>query len=151
MAKERSGRWPTDFPAAGFFLFLFYWVARTLVRLRPLLGAKLPSRPSAIFFWLPFLVYCAMIPWTTAHRPPDGDEPYNLLIAHSLAYDLDADLTNNYDQGDLPPLPGSRDPDPSSETQPGRPGQIYSRHNTSWFHSFSPSPTWSPASTVQWR
>ena len=114
--------------AAGFFLFLFYWVARTLVRLRPLLGAKLPSRPSAIFFWLPFLVYCAMIPWTTAHRPPDGDEPYNLLIAHSLAYDLDADLTNNYDQGDYSRFL-DREIGPQLGDPTGPAGQIYSRHN----------------------
>jgi len=34
--------------------------------------------------------------WTYDQHPPDGDEPYYLLTAHSLAYDLDFDRTNNF-------------------------------------------------------
>jgi hypothetical protein len=33
--------------------------------------------------------------WTCADYVATGDEPHYLLMAHSLAYDLDADLTNN--------------------------------------------------------
>src|SRR4029079_9013185 len=59
---------------------------------------------------------------------PDGDEPYYLLITHSLAHDFDADLTNDYAEGTwrhfmsrpLSPQPG----DPR-----GPHGENYSRHN----------------------
>lgn len=99
-----------------------------LLALRPLLGKRLPERPSWLFLALPFAVYLTLLPWSTAERPPDGDEPWYLLITHSLAYDFDADLTNNYAQGDgkaflarpLEPQPG----DPK-----GRGGELYSRHN----------------------
>ncbi|HVR29503.1 MAG TPA: hypothetical protein VMS86_08205 [Thermoanaerobaculia bacterium] len=114
--------------AVGLLLVLAYWVARVVVRLRPLLGARLPERPPAIFFWLPFVVYASLVPWTTQHRPPDGDEPYNLLVAHSLVFDRDANLENNYRRGDA-----ARFLDRPLEPQLGDPrgpdGQIYSRHN----------------------
>jgi hypothetical protein len=114
--------------AAGLLLVLAHRLARQLPALRPLLGRRLGARPSALFFWLPLTVYVAILPWSAGHRQPDGDEPYNLLIAHSLAYDGDADLTNNYAAGDwrhfmdrpLAPQPG----DPV-----GPHGELYSRHN----------------------
>ncbi|HTQ79595.1 MAG TPA: hypothetical protein VMM92_06340 [Thermoanaerobaculia bacterium] len=114
--------------AAAFLLLLAHRVARQAVALRPLLGSALPDRPPALFFWLPLLAYLAVLPWSASHRQPDGDEPYNLLITHSLAYDFDADLTNNYAQGDwrffmnrpIGPQPG----DPV-----GPHGELYSRHN----------------------
>jgi hypothetical protein len=112
----------------GLLLVLGYWVARLLPRLLPLLGTRLPERPHAIFFWLPFLVYASLVPWTTRHRPPDGDEPYNLLIAHSLVFDQDADLANNYRDGDA-----RRFLDRAIAPQLGDPrgpeAQVYSRHN----------------------
>jgi hypothetical protein len=114
--------------AAGFLLVLASRVLRQVRALRPLLGERLPQRPSVLFFFLPLVVYLALLPWTSGHRQPDGDEPYNLLITHSLAYDFDADLTNNYAAGDwrhfmarpIAPQPG----DPV-----GPHGEIYSRHN----------------------
>ena len=114
--------------AAGLALVLGCRVARQAVAFRPLLGERLPRRPSVFFFLLPLAAYLAILPWSTRHRQPDGDEPFNLLVTHSLAYDLDADLTNNYAQGDwryfmARPL----------EPQPGDPvgphGERYSRHN----------------------
>jgi hypothetical protein len=114
--------------AAGLALVLGCRVARQAVAFRPLLGERLPRRPSVFFFLLPLTAYLAILPWSTRHRQPDGDEPFNLLVTHSLAYDLDADLTNNYAQGDwryfmARPL----------EPQPGDPvgphGERYSRHN----------------------
>ncbi len=114
--------------AAGFVLLLGHRVLRQLVALRPLLGRRLGAHPSPLFFLLPLVVYAAVIPWSTRHRPPDGDEPYYLLITHSLAYDLDADLANNYAAGD-----GRAFLDRDLEPQPGDPvgrhGEIYSRHN----------------------
>ena len=114
--------------AAGLLLVLAHRLARQLPALRPLLGRRLGPRPSALFFWLPLTVYLAILPWSAGHRQPDGDEPYNLLLAHSLAYDHDTDLANNYAAGDwrhfmdrpIAPQPG----DPV-----GRRGEIYSRHN----------------------
>jgi hypothetical protein len=114
--------------AAGFLLVLASRVFRQARALRPLLGERLPRRPSVLFFFLPLVVYLALLPWSTGHRQPDGDEPYNLLITHSLAYDFDADLTNNYAHGDW-----RRFMDRPIAPQPGDPvgphGEIYSRHN----------------------
>ncbi|HYN20925.1 MAG TPA: hypothetical protein VE078_08195 [Thermoanaerobaculia bacterium] len=120
--------WSEEILAAGLALVLAHRLARQLVALRPLLGWRLPDRPPLVFFLLPLLAYLAILPWSAFHRPPDGDEPYYLLITHSLAYDRDADLTNNYARGDwrhfmerpLEPQPG----DPV-----GPDGKIYSRHN----------------------
>jgi hypothetical protein len=114
--------------AAGLLLVLGHRLMRQLLALRPLLGRRLGRRPPALFFWLPLTAYLAILPWSAAHHQPDGDEPYNLLVTHSLAYDGDADLANNYAAGDwrrfmerpIAPQPG----DPV-----GHHGEIYSRHN----------------------
>jgi hypothetical protein len=114
--------------AAGFLLVLAHRLARQAAALRPLLGSRVPRRPSALFFFLPLAAYLAILPWSTGHRQPDGDEPFNLLITHSLAYDFDADLTNNYAAGDWKHFM-----DRPIEPQPGDPrgphGELYSRHN----------------------
>jgi hypothetical protein len=114
--------------AAGLLVVLACRVARQTAALRPLLGERLPRRPSTLFFFLPLTVYLALLPWTAGHRQPDGDEPYYLLVTHSLAYDFDADLTNNYAHGDW-----RRFMDRAIEPQPGDPvgphGEKYSRHN----------------------
>lgn len=114
--------------AAGFLLVLAHRLARQVAALRPLLGSRVPRRPSALFFFLPLAAYLAILPWSTGHRQPDGDEPFNLLITHSLAYDFDADLTNNYAAGDWKHFM-----ERPIEPQPGDPrgphGEVYSRHN----------------------
>lgn len=114
--------------AAGLALVLLHRALCQLVALRPLLGRRVPRRPSALFFFLPLVVYLAVAPWATFHRPPDGDEPYYLLITHSLAHDLDADLTDDYAAGESLAFLDRR-----LEPQPGDPigpqGQLYSRHN----------------------
>jgi len=113
---------------AGFAALLGFRVLRQILALRPLLGGRLTARPPWIFFWLFFVVYLAMLPWSHQQRPPDGDEPYYLLLAHSLAYDLDVDLTNDYAQQTYRAFV-----DRPLEPQPGDPvgsqGQVYSRHN----------------------
>lgn len=114
--------------AAGLVLVLGHRVARQLLAARPLLGTTLPDRPPAAFFVLPLLAYLALLPWSSHHHQPDGDEPYYLLITHSLAYDLDAELTDEYAGGawrtflDRPLAPQPGDP-------VGPRGQLYSRHN----------------------
>jgi hypothetical protein len=114
--------------AAGLLLVMGSRVARQTLALRPLLGDRLPRRPSLLFLLLPFVVYLAILPWSTRHRQPDGDEPFYLLVTHSLAYDLDADLTNNYAAGDWRHFM-----DRPIEPQPGDPvgphGERFSRHN----------------------
>ncbi len=114
--------------ACGFMLVLAHRVGYQLLAARPLLGRSLPERPSAIFFFLPLVVYLALLPWSASQRPLDGDEPYYLLVAHSLAFDYDADLTNNYLLDD-----GRFFLDRPLEPQPGDPrgpkGELYSRHN----------------------
>ncbi len=128
LARQRLGLVATDwFLAAGLLLLLGQRVARLLLALRPSLGGVLPRRPPAAFFWLPFVVYLAIQPWTSGHRQPDGDEPYYLLVAHSLAYDLDLDLANNY------AADWQRFMERAIEPQIGDPmgatGEQYSRHS----------------------
>ena len=128
LARSHLGLGHEKVLAAGFLLVLGCRVARQTVALRPILGEKLPGRPSVLFFLLPFVVYLAILPWSARHRQPDGDEPFYLLVTHSLAYDFDADLTNNYAAKDwrffmerpIEPQPG----DPV-----GPEGEQYSRHN----------------------
>lgn len=114
--------------AAGLALVLGHRVLRQVRALRPLLGERLPRRPAIFFFLLPLAVYVAILPWSTAHRQPDGDEPFYLLVTHSLAYDFDAELTNNYAERDWRHFM-----ERPIEPQPGDPvgprGEVYSRHN----------------------
>ncbi len=109
-------------------LLLGLHLARYLPALARRLGRTVPARPSLVFFGLPLVVYLVLLPWSGAQRPPDGDEPYYLLVTHSLAFDLDADLGNNYANEDW-----RRFIERPIEPQPGDPrgagGQVYSRHN----------------------
>ncbi len=114
--------------AAGLALVLGCRVARQTLALRPLLGERLPRRPSVLFFLLPLAAYLAILPWSTRHRQPDGDEPFNLLVTHSLAYDFDADLANNYAHGDWRYFM-SRPIEPQPGDPVGPRGERYSRHN----------------------
>ena len=117
-----------DVLAAGLLLVLGHRIFRQVRALRPLLGDRVPDWPSAAFFLLPLAAYLAILPWSTFHRQPDGDEPYYLLITHSLAYDFDADLTNNYAQGDWRHfMDRPIEPQPGDPVGPG--GELYSRHN----------------------
>lgn len=114
--------------AAALFLLLLLHAVDLLVRLRPVLPAAAGHTPSSLFFLLPLLLYWSFAPWATEQRPPDGDEPWYLLVTHSLAFDFDVDLANNYAGEDWKPFL-----DRPLEPQPGDPrganGEIYSRHN----------------------
>lgn len=118
--------------AAALLVLLAVHLGHQLVALRPLLGRRLPRTPSAIFFVLPLLTYLAILPWSTTHRPPDGDEPWYLLLTHSLAHDFDVDLRNNYEAEDWRHFVDREDESWTLEPQPGDPrgagGEIYSRH-----------------------
>ncbi len=80
------------------------------------------------FFALPLALYLFAWPWTTTARAPDGDEPYYLLLTHSLAQDADVDLADEYrDQAwrSFTTVPVA--PQPGDPTGPH--GEIYSRHS----------------------
>lgn len=113
--------------AAALLLLLAHRVGWLLVALRPALGARSSDRPPLSFLLLPLIVYLAILPWSTRHRPPDGDEPYYLLMTHSLAYDLDAGLSNNYESGDSLAFMDRRI-EPQVHDPVGPDGEIYSRH-----------------------
>lgn len=112
----------------AFFVLLGHRVGWLIYALLGALGSEIPRSPPSPFFALPFVLYLAILPWTTTQRPPDGDAPHYLLLTHSLAFDFDTNLQNNYTQGDslqfmdlrLTPQPG----DPQ-----GAEGELYSRHN----------------------
>ncbi len=80
------------------------------------------------FFALPLALYLFAWPWTTMARAPDGDEPYYLLLTHSLAEDGDVDLADDYrDEAwrSFTTVPVA--PQPGDPTGPN--GEVYSRHS----------------------
>lgn len=72
------------------------------------------------------LVYSLLVP-AMQRTPPDGDEPYYLLVTESIVRDFDLDLSNQYRD-----LSRSVTRRPDLKPQPGDPtgpkGQQYSRH-----------------------
>lgn len=85
-------------------------------------------RPAWPFLVLPLLVYIAILPWAATERQPDGDEPYFLLIAHSLTHDFDTELTNNYaEQHSLLFTSRALEPEWADPVRPD--GRLYSRHS----------------------
>jgi hypothetical protein len=65
----------------------------------------------AVHIWVfavSLLIYGAITPWADVASLPTADEPHYLLLTHSLVFDHDFDLANNYARGDYkrfyPPL-----------------------------------------------
>ncbi len=80
------------------------------------------------FFALPLALYLFAWPWTTTARAPDGDEPYYLLLTHSLAEDGDVDLADEYrDQAWRSFTTVPVEPQPGDPT--GTNAELYSRHS----------------------
>ena len=113
---------------AGLVLLLAHRVGRLLRSLRGSLGESLPARPPWPFFVLPLVVYLAILPWSWSKHSPVGDEPHYLLLTHSLAFDLDTDLANNYADDDSLSFIDRR-LKPQLGDPVGRNGELYSRHN----------------------
>ncbi len=129
LQRDRLGLPSPNAPlAAAGLVLLAHSIVTMVPALRRSLGNRLGTRPHPAFALVPLVVYCTAALWSTAVRPPDGDEPYYLLVAHSLAFDLDTDLVNNYAEEDW-----QRFLDRPLEPQPGDPrgadGAQYSRHN----------------------
>ena len=58
-------------------------------------------RPIRIWiFMVSVLVYAAITPWAQFGAWPTADEPHYLLLSHSLVFDHDFNLANNYLAGD---------------------------------------------------
>lgn len=133
VARDRLGlnypeRWLEAMLAAGFLLLLARRTGRIVLAARRLLDGSRGGSPSPLFLLLPLVVYLAILPWSTERRPPNGDEPYYLLVSHSLAYDFDAELANNYAAADSLAFMDRRlEPQPFDPVGPH--GEVYSRHN----------------------
>ncbi|MFP3941876.1 MAG: hypothetical protein ACLF0P_16395 [Thermoanaerobaculia bacterium] len=95
--------------------------------LRPLLERPGHRRLSLLFFALPAVLYLALLPWAAERRQPDGDEPYYLLLAHSLSQDLDADLADEYADASWRYFM-EREVEPQPGDPRGPEGEVYSRH-----------------------
>lgn len=110
----------------GLLVLLFWQAIASLAEVARATPRKRRERIS--FFLIVLAVYLALIPWQHENRPPDGDEPYYLLMAHSLAYDFDVDLTNNYEAGDSTAfMPRRIRPQVGDPVGPNN--ELYSRHN----------------------
>jgi hypothetical protein len=126
--RQRLGLAATDwFLAAGYLLVFANRVTWMLVGWRTCLGRRLPRRPPAIFFGLPLVCYLAVQPWMSTHRQPDGDEPFYLLLTHSVAYDFDTDLADNYENKDWQRFM-TREIKPQMGDPLGPKGEMLSRH-----------------------
>jgi hypothetical protein len=78
-------------------------------------------------FCLTLAVYAALVPWMVRAWQRTGDEPHYLLAAHSLAFDGDLGLTNNYARRDYLSFYGDANLTP--HTRPGPNGQAVLSHN----------------------
>lgn len=61
------------------------------------------SSTTALRIWIfavSLLIYAALTPWAKVACFPTADEPHYLLLTHSLVFDHDFDLANNYARGD---------------------------------------------------
>lgn len=81
------------------------WVAWNLP------GTQRVRRSGVCVFAVAFIVFAGFVPWIWLGGPPIGDEPAYMLLAHSLAFDHDFDVGDNYRNHDHveqfpPPPPG---------------------------------------------
>ena len=89
--------------------------------------SSLSPHPSFLIFLASFAVYAALVPWMVKVWQRSGDEPHYLLAAHSLAFDGDFDLADNYARRDYLSFYSEYYLDP--HTRPGpRSGQVLT-HN----------------------
>src|SRR5580704_2047533 len=100
-----------------FHLFALTYVIFLLCRLVELLyfaarnAGSSTVRLPVIFFAATFIVYGGLAPWMALASSPQGDEGHFLILSHSLAFDHDFDVGDNYAKGDHreqypPPSPG---------------------------------------------
>jgi hypothetical protein len=81
---------------AELYFYDYYWVMTQL---------RLPSSLlPPLLFLISWFLYSQAIPFVIGVWKITGDEPHYLLAAHSLAFDGDLDLKNNYLNGDHRPF-----------------------------------------------
>ncbi len=128
--EERLGvRWSAEIVAGALVLLLGWRVSRLLPALRRRLDAAVSGGWRWPFAVVPLAVGIALLPWVHAAAPPNGDEPYFLLLAESLVSDRDFDLADEYrevvaaqfTERAIEPQPGDRE---------GRHGDQRSRHES---------------------
>ncbi len=91
----------------GVVYALFVYLHAGILVAYPLSNAKAAGQGGrglkpicAWVFAASLLVYAAMTPWTKVAFPATADEPHYLLLTHSLVFDHDFDLANNYAHAD---------------------------------------------------
>ncbi len=100
-----------------FRLFALVYVIFLLCRMLELLyyagrnAASTTVRLPVIVFAGAFIVYGGVAPWMALASGPQGDESHLMILTHSLVYDHDFDVGDNYANGDYreqfpPPSPG---------------------------------------------
>src|SRR3989304_2526209 len=104
------------------------------------------SHPGLAVFLITLAVYAALVPWMVRVWQRTGDEPHYLLAAHSLAFDGDLDLANNYARRDYLSFYGDANLTP--HTRPGPNGQAVLTHNLGLSFLIAPAyrPVPSPSS-----
>ena len=140
--------WQPLVVGAAVALGLLYVVRRVLALESLLERAASSKRPALVFLLLPFAFYLALIPWSIGERAPDGDEPWFLLVTHSIAYDLDRDLANNYRDEDS--LASCRERSSRSPETPKGPTAPSTRGTASSCRPSWPRPTGSAAGPERW-
>ncbi len=104
--------------ARVFHLFASVYVFFLLCRAAELLffaaqnAASTSVRIGSIVFAATFLVYGGVVPWMALASSPQGDEAHFMILTHSLVFDHDFDVGDNYAHGDYreefpPPSPGA--------------------------------------------
>ena len=112
MAALRNGE-----KARTFHLFALVYVVFLLCRTAELLffaarnSASTTVRLPVIVFAAAFIVYGGIVPWLSLASSPQGDEAHFMILTHSLVFDHDFDVGDNYANGDYkeefpPPSPG---------------------------------------------
>jgi len=79
-----------------FFSFFLIIIFKSILILKKIKKSEINE--STVFLFLFLLIFILNI-WQSTFRYY-GDEPYYLLITHSIAYDFDIDLKNNYEKND---------------------------------------------------
>jgi hypothetical protein len=101
-------------------VFAFVYVVFLLLKMAGLLifaaanadDACSLARLPAIVFAAAFLVYGGIVPWMALASAPQGDETHFMILTHSLVFDHDFDVGDNYQHQDYreefpPPSPGA--------------------------------------------
>lgn len=93
------------------------------------IGWRERRRAPVLLAVLAFAFLALLTPWKLSQRGPDGDEPWYLLVTHSLAYDFDAALDDNYQRNDsLAFMDRAIGPQPGDPTDGN--GRLRSRHGS---------------------